>query len=168
MLSDPNLAIPTMFIDTSILIHDFMYRNPEVAKVRNVVPAQAQALENYRALIHSQLEVLASRGEVVHTTSAVLWRLAALFTDWYIPPAMARTEIQYLLSNYQVHDLPYSALEEAIAKMGTTPTIGVEETGWILLGDRLKIMTLFTCQNRLADEWPAWKIIKPETFSEYL
>jgi len=157
-----------MFIDTSILIHDFMYRNPEVAKVRNVVPSQVEALSNYRAMIHKQLEHLASTGVEVYTSSVVLWRLAALFSDWFIPPAIARIELQYLLSNYHVQELSAVALEECLSKMGTDPILGVEETGWVLLGKRTGILALFTCQNHQAENWPNWKIIRPETFSEYI
>jgi hypothetical protein len=151
-----------LFVDTSILIHDFMHRQPDVAAVRNVVPAHAEALAHYRAMVHHKLMGLAQAGETVHTTSAVLWRMAALLTEWFIPPQMARIELQYLLSNYVVHEVGKQHLEETISTMGKAPTLSIDEMGWQLLGKHAGINTLLTCQPLEADSWLGWQILKPE------
>lgn len=152
-----------LFVDTSILIHDFMHRHPAVAEVRNLVPQQADLLVRYRDLVHQKLAALARHGAEVHTTSNVLWRLAALMTDWYIPPQVARIEMQYLLSNYNVHDLGRYMLENSITALGTDPKTGLDEMGWQLLGQTIGVKTLLTCQAHQPEEWPGWELLKPET-----
>lgn len=150
-----------VFVDASVLIHDFMYRHPEVAAQRNVVPSQAEALAAYRAKVHQQLADLAASRSAVHTSSAVLWRLAALLGEWYVPPQMVRIEMQYLLSNYHVHELGCQELEQVITTLGTTPATGIEEAGWQLLGDKLQIKTLLSCLAHNPEEWVGWVVLKP-------
>lgn len=151
-----------LWVDASVLLHDFMHRHPEVAAQRNVVPAQAEPLAAYRRRVHAALVQLADKGCQVNTTSAVLWRLAAVLSEWYLPALYIKVELQYLMSNYHVHDLGAQELELVISSMGTEPALGVDEMGWLNLGVKTGIKSLLTCLPLEEELWQGWCLLKPE------
>jgi len=160
----PSLPLAT-WVDASVLLHDFMHRHPEVAAQRNVVPAQASALAAYRARVHAALTLLAESGAQVHTTTPILWRLAAVLGEWYLPPLLIKIEVQYLLSNYHIHEQPAEALDHLVSSMGSTPTLTVEEAAWQALGDSSGIKILLTCLPAEQDLWPGWSLVRPEAIA---
>ena len=93
-----------IFIETSILIHDFFYRQPEFFPADKISSEAAQQeMEAFREEIHVDMLRLSMEDKLrVGTSAAIIQRFAAILDEYKIPVETAREEVSYLLSNYKI------------------------------------------------------------------
>jgi predicted nucleic acid-binding protein len=105
-----------LLVDTSILLHDFYYRYPEMASRRQ--NQQSDQLFAWREVVHQSLIATAETSTLeVATPLFALYRLAGILSEYFVPNALVRQEFQYLSHNYHLLSETEAQLEGMIGEL---------------------------------------------------